>query len=76
MGLLLFAIADQRVGLLPSWRILVVVDGGALALVASVLGFELVPGLAAMINAAALIGLGMALRRAFAAPVQGPGFSE
>ncbi len=76
IGLLLFGIANHRVGLLPSWGVWLWLGGSALALAASALGLELVLATAAMINAAALIGLGTALRRAFAAPVESIGFAE
>jgi hypothetical protein len=63
-GLLLFAISVQRNKSLPSWGFWIWLVGSSLALAFSLIGFNLFLGLSILVISAALIGLGMPLRKA------------
>jgi len=63
LGLLLFAVANQRAKALPKWGFWIWVIGAALALVFSMIGFNFFFGFSILIISAALIWLGTNIRK-------------
>ncbi len=72
VGLLVFAIANQRVGLLPAWGFWFWLLGASLVLVSAALGGGLILSVGVLLDAAALIWLGTALRQHFSQPEEKP----
>ena len=63
IGVLLFALANQKTKILPSWGFWTWLIGSSAVLISAFIGGNLLTGLGALVNAGALIWLGTALRK-------------